>query len=298
MTPTRPAHTVTARDWHLAAGRAARGPFAVEITPVVAGWAHSSLRLIELPPAGEYEFETGDSEMLVLPLAGTATVTCDGTTFDLFGRTGVFEGVTDFAYLPRDTVAALTSQRGGRFALPAARCESRLPVRYGPAEAVGVELRGAGPSSRQVNDICMPGGFEAEKLLVCEVLTPSGNWSSYPPHKHDDESVGESVLEEIYYFEIAAGPAAAGFGYHRVYGPGIDVLAEVRHGDVVLVPRGWHGPSIAAPGYDMYYLNVMAGPSPERAWRISDDPDHAWVRDAWAGQRIDPRLPMTGGVAK
>jgi 5-deoxy-glucuronate isomerase len=84
-------------------------------------------------------------------------------------------------------------------------------------------------------------------------------------------------------------------GFQRVYGPGIDVLAEVRDGDVVLVPHGWHGPSMAVPGYDMYYLNVMAGPSPHRSWTISLDPDHAWIRDGWAAQRVDPRLPMTGG---
>jgi 5-deoxy-glucuronate isomerase len=163
---------------------------------------------------------------------------------------------------------------------------------------VTVELRGAGPASRQVNAICMPETFPAQRLLVCEVLTPAGNWSSYPPHKHDDEQAGESVLEEIYYFHLrreAGVPGEGGVGFQRVYGPGIDVLAEVRDGDVVLVPHGWHGPSMAVPGYDMYYLNVMAGPSPQRSWTISLDPDHAWIRDGWAGQRVDPRLPMTGG---
>jgi 5-deoxy-glucuronate isomerase len=162
---------------------------------------------------------------------------------------------------------------------------------------VPVELRGAGACSRQVNNFCTPEAFDADRLIACEVLTPAGNWSSFPPHKHDTERDGESVLEEIYYFEVGAGPAGPGMGYHRVYSSDdrpADVVAEVRSGDVVLVPYGWHGPSMAVPGYDMYYLNVMAGPGAERAWQICDDPAHAWIRGTWPAQRPDPRLPMTG----
>jgi len=125
------------------------------------------------------------------------------------------------------------------------------------------------------------------------VLTPGGNWSSYPPHKHDETRADEAELEEIYYFETP------GLGYQRVYGtPGrpIDVLAEVGAGDVVLVPHGWHGPSIAAPGYDLYYLNVMAGPEAQRSWRFCDDPAHAWIRGTWADQEMDPRLPLTSAT--
>jgi 5-deoxy-glucuronate isomerase len=148
-----------------------------------------------------------------------------------------------------------------------------------------------------VNNFCTPGTFEADRLIACEVITPAGNWSSYPPHKHDEERPGEAQLEEIYYFEIAPGPAGPGVGFQRVYGTEdrpLDLLAEVRAGDVVLIPHGWHGPSMAVPGYDMYYLNVMAGPGAERAWLICDDPAHAWIRETWPGQRFDPRLPMTG----
>ena len=126
------------------------------------------------------------------------------------------------------------------------------------------------------------------------MITPAGNWSSYPPHKHDEDRPGESVLEEIYYFEIRGATGRQGMGYQRVYGTagrGVDVLAEVRSGDVVLIPHGWHGPSMAVPGYDMYYLNVMAGPG-ERRWLICDDPDHAWIRATWEGQPPDPRLPF------
>ncbi|BAS13889.1 5-deoxy-glucuronate isomerase [Arthrobacter sp. Hiyo8] len=132
-----------------------------------------------------------------------------------------------------------------------------------------VELRGAGNCSRQVHNFGTPAALEADRFIVCEVLTPAGNWSSYPPHKHDEEKDGETELEEIYYFEtrVAQGSGAPAdadaIGYQRVYASDerpIDVAAEVRTGDVVLVPYGWHGPAMAAPGYDLYYLNVMAGP--------------------------------------
>ena len=261
-----------------------------EITPESAGWAYSGLRLIDLGPRGVITFETGAFELLVLPLAGDGVVSCDGATFALHGRRSVFAGVTDFVYVPRDATVTLTGT--GRFALPAARCDNRLEPRYGPAEGVPVELRGAGSASRQVNNFCTPGVFVADKLIACEVLTPGGNWSSYPPHKHDEDRPGESVLEEIYYFEVAQdGPA-----YQRVYGEKIDVCAEVRTGDAVLIPCGWHGPSMAAPGYDLYYLNVMAGPGPERAWLICDDPAHAWIRHSWDAQPVDPRLPFGGAL--
>ena len=153
--------------------------------------------------------------------------------------------------------------------------------------------RGAGQSSRQVRNFATPGALEAGAIIACEVVTPDGNWSSYPAHKHDEASEHESALEEIYYFEIAGDD---GLGYQRVYSSGpdrqIDLLAEVGSGDVVLVPYGYHGPSMAAPGYDLYYLNVMAGPG-ERVWRFCDDPAHGWVRGTWNGTAVDPRLPMT-----
>ncbi len=141
----------------------------------------------------------------------------------------------------------------------------------------------------------VPGVVDADRIIACEVLTPGGNWSSYPPHKHDEERDGESVLEEVYYFEVANG----GPGYQRVYGTPerpIDVLSEVRSGEIVLVPHGWHGPSMAAPGYDLYYLNVMAGPG-ARAWLIRDDPEHAWSGTRGRTRKIDPRLPFTRGDA-
>jgi 5-deoxy-glucuronate isomerase len=269
----------------------------LQVLPADAGWSYSGLRIIELGPGESRTLDTGAEEMVVLPLAGGCTVTCDDTTFELQGRTGVFTRVTDFTYVPRDASLTVTSKAGGRFALPSAVCARRLPFRYGAAEDVPVEVRGAGQCSRQVNNFCAAGVFETDSLIAVEVLTPAANWSSYPPHKHDEDRPGqESVLEEIYYFEVADGPAGPGMGYQRVYGTADrpeDLLAEVRTGDVVTIPHGWHGPSMAAPGYDLYYLNVMAGPGEERAWLICDDPAHGWVRDGWAAQDPDPRLPLT-----
>ena len=280
------------------AGTTGTGRFRLDITPQSAGWEFSGLRVLDLDAGASAEFFTGADEMIVLPLRGAATVHADDTDFQLAGRYSVFAAVTDFVYLPRDCAVTISSDGGGRFALPSARAERRLPARHVPAADVPVELRGAGQASRQVNNFCAPEVFTADRLIAVEVLTPGGNWSSYPPHKHDEVSADESQLEEIYYFEIApGGPAdSAGVGYQRVYtsGPGrdIDVTAEVHTGDAVLIPHGYHGPSMAAPGYDMYYLNVMAGPG-ERVWKFCDDPTHGWIRDAWTGVPVDGRLPMT-----
>ncbi len=297
--------------WYRPAGTTGRGPYAVELTPgTVEGWRWTSLRVLELGPGESHAFESGTEELFVLPLSGGGTVVADGERFELIGRPDVFSGPTDTVYVPRDASVTVTAgvaevrtsaeaqgarhdADGARFALPAAPCGRRLAARYVGVDDVAVELRGAGSSTRQVHNFGSADGFDADRLIAVEVITPAGNWSSYPPHKHDVDVPGtESELEEIYYFEVSD---ERGFGYHRVYGTDdrpIDVLAEVRTGDVVLVPHGWHGPSVAAPGYHLYYLNVMAGPGATREWLISDDPAHAWVRDEWAAQAPDPRLPM------
>jgi 5-deoxy-glucuronate isomerase len=275
---------------HRPAGSLAGNGFLVDLSPEAAGWGFSGLRVLDLPAGGSRVIETGGHEVVLLSLRGSATVEAEGQRAELAGRSSVFTGVSDFAYIPRDSALTLSTVDGGRFALALAKARRRLPFRYVSAKEVPVELRGAGPCSRQVNNFAIPDVLAADRLIACEVLTPSGNWSSYPPHKHDEERPGESELEEIYYFEVAGD----GMAYQRVYGTPerpIDVLAEVRTGDVVLIPHGWHGPSMAVPGYDLYYLNVMAGPG-ERAWLICDDPAHAWVRGTWAGQPVDPRLPM------
>ena len=285
---------MTGGAWHRPAGSTSSDGWDVVVTPESAGWAYSGLRVATLPPGGRMDFATGEDEAIVLPLRGSLRVACGDAAFDLSGRSGPFAGPTDFAYVPRAASVSLESAEGCRVAVATARSSADIPFRYGPVDEIRVEQRGAGSCSREVRNVARPDAFGADRLIAVEVITPSGNWSSYPPHKHDEERPGETILEEIYYFEIAAGPAGPGLGYQRVYGtPGrpIDLLAEVRQGDVVMIPHGWHGPAMAAPGYDMYYLNVMAGPG-RREWRITDDPAHAWVRSTWASQQVDPRLSV------
>jgi 5-deoxy-glucuronate isomerase len=272
--------------------RSATSPYTVDVSPESAGWTESSLRVVELD--SDLTLETAYTEVMILPLSGQGSVAADGETFELSLRTSVFDGPADMVYLGTGQTFTLSGE--GRFAICGARAARPLPNRRVAAADVPVELRGTGNCSRQVHNFGTAGVFEADSLIACEVITPGGNWSSYPAHKHDENTPVESALEEIYYFEIDSGPDdSRGFGYHRVYGTPdrpIEVLEEVRSGDVVLVPHGYHGPSVAAPGYHMYYLNVMAGPGEERAWKIVDDPEHAWLRGTWEDQAVDPRLPL------
>ena len=289
-------------EWHRKAGSASSAGFDVAIGPRQAGWDHTGLYVVTLA-AGETRVITGrEFEWLVLPLSGQVRVECGGELVFLSGREGPFSGPTDYAYVPVQSTFTITSTAGARIALPHAVASEPLPFRRIPAEETVVELRGAGSCSRQVHNFATPSVLNARSVIACEVLTPAGNWSSYPPHKHDEyHEDHESVLEEIYYFEMRtdgdAPESARPFGYQRVYGTRerpINLLVEVHHGDVVLVPHGYHGPSMAPPGYDMYYLNVMAGPGRRREWLIRDDPDHEWVRQTWANQKVDPRLPFGG----
>ena len=180
------------------------------MTPEACGWAYSSLRVLELGPGAEAAFRTGPDEMLVLPLAGAAVVTADGVEFALDGLPDVFSRVTDFAYLPAGAAVTVRSAAGGRFALPGARAGRRLPPRYGPADQVPVEIRGSGQATRQVNNFCAPDAFETDRLVSVEVLTPAGNWSSYPPHKHDQARPGEAVSRRS--TTSRSGPAGTGPG--------------------------------------------------------------------------------------
>ena len=286
--------TRTTEELVLRAGTAATAAYELEVTPATAGWEHTSLRVLALAPGASHTLETGAEELLVVPLSGSAVVGCDDEELTLQGRADVFSGPTDFAYLPIESTVTVRSEEGGRFALTGARTDRRLPFRHSPGSEVPVEVRGAGQATRLVRNFGTVGSFETGSLIACEVLTPGGNWSSYPAHKHDEASEHESELEEIYYFEIADGPAGEpGFGFHQTSSSArgsIEVLAEVRDRDTALVPFGWHGPCVAAPGHDMYYLNVMAGPADERAWLISDHPEQTWVRSTWTEQPTDPRL--------
>jgi 5-deoxy-glucuronate isomerase len=244
---------------------------------------------------------TGRDELAVLPLSGeSARVEVDGATFDLECRRSVFARVTDWAYVPIDTELRLSSDDGCELALASARATRRFEPAHVPASDVSVETRGAGNTTRQVTNFMVPGAFDgADKLICCEVLTPDGNWSSYPPHKHDDTQGSPIWNEEIYYFRLgrtgSAEYAPEGYAVHRTYthDGSIDATVTVRDGDVFLVPRGYHGPCAAAPGYPLYYLNVMAGPAPGRTFAFVDDPPYAWIRETWASMAPDSRVPMT-----
>ena len=278
---------------HLRAGRVADGPDPVAITPQLAGWRYTGLRVARLAPGEVRHLVTGTREMLVLPLRGGCTVEVEGRRYTLDGRQGVLEGISDFVYLPVGAQALVSSSGGAELALPCAEATRRLPAAYVPARDVPVEVRGAGSATRQINNLFVAGGPPAHRLVVVEVLTPGGNWSSYPPHKHDDAAtIGEAELEEIYYFRI---PGDGGFGVHRTYTAdrSIDETVLVRDGDVFLVPRGYHGPCVAPPEYPMYYLNVLAGPDDSRSLGFSDDPAYAWIRGTWTSMRVDPRVPLT-----
>ncbi len=286
--------TAVASSLYRPAGSLADGDWSVVLSPESAGWRFSGLRAGTLAPGGALAFETAGDEVVVLPFAGAFEVTADGRTYRLAGRDSVWAGPSDFLYVPPASSVEVASAGGGRFAVAAARAEARYPVRYVGADAVAIELRGAGACSREVRNFASALRFEAVRLIAVEVLTPGGNWGSYPPHKHDQERDIETELEEIYHYIVADGPAGPGLAYQHIYGTAdrpIELLTTVATGDTVLVPHGWHGPAMAAPGYDLYYLNVMAGPG-ERAWRAPDDPSHTWVRETWGDQGIDPRLPF------
>ena len=284
------------------AGSTAHGKVDTDVCPEIAGWEFSGIKVLNLPAGGSEEVDSDGDELLVLPLEGACTVSVEGKEYELEGRENIWTEVSDYLYIPRDTTFTITSKEGGRFCLPTSRCNERLEVSYWGKEAVNTSLRGAGPCSRQVNNYALGNELKTDHLLVTEVLTPGGNWSSYPPHKHDEHNENERKLEEIYYFEVRPGKdGSEGFALQRVYpSPGhpIDVCTEVRTGDVVVMPYGYHGPSAAAPGYDLYYLNVMAGPAEDATWLMTDDPVHAWVKETWGEQQVDPRLPMTKTVEK
>ncbi len=287
-------------DLHFPNGTLATDGDPVHLTADRAGWNYTGLRVLALESAVERTIDTGENEMIVLPLSTIdVSVTVVDEKFHLDGRQSVFARVTDFLYIGRDSSFSISSPGGGEVALAMSRCSEHLPAKYGPADGAAVEVRGAGPATRQVTNFASPDTWgHADKIMCVELLTPDGNWSSYPPHKHDDSPECEVNNEEIYYFRIGrAGTTnytTEGFGMHRTYtGDGvIDVNVAVGDGDVFLVPRGYHGPCIAAPGYTMYYLNVLAGPGGERSMAFCDDPAHHWVRDEWEGMPADPRCPM------
>ena len=259
----------------------------VSVTPDSAGWTHVGFEVVALAEEQLVRRDTGRRELCIVVIAGSVDVSSEhGQWQGLGGRADPFSGMPDAAYLPPRTNLSL---RGGRGGAELGLCFA--PAAYGavprilPGAEIEVEVRGHGALERRIHPILM-GDREAEALLVCEVLTPEGHWSSYPPHKHDREALPEeSLLEETYYHRVSPDH---GFALQRVYsGDGaLDESVAARDRDVVLVPRGYHTVS-APPGYALYYLNVMAGPA--RAWAIANDPDHEWILDGSRNPDPSPR---------
>jgi 5-deoxy-glucuronate isomerase len=261
----------------------------VRITPEGAGWDSISLRVVKLGGGQKHLHPHPGEEVLLVMLSGTATVMAGTQSWrGLGGRANVFAGMPHALYLPVDAGDIGIEAAGGgcEVAICGARAEQSFPSRAIAPGEVEVEIRGGGNATRQINHILKP-NFPADKILVVEVYTPSGNWSSYPPHKHDVHNPpGEVDLDEIYYYKISK---PEGYAIQRVYTRDgqRDETITVRDNEVVLIPDGYH-PVVAAHGYDCYYLNVLAGSA--RSMAASDDPDYAWVRGAWKDK--DARVPV------
>lgn len=244
----------------------------VEVTPESAGWGHVGFKVLKLSAGQSHQGGEAGRELCIVPLTGTIDVTVGDQAWTVGGRQSVFDGPTGSVYVPGGATCWIVAADDAEVALCSAPGNGGV-ARLIPAEAVGHETRGTGTNTRYVSNI-LPETEPAESLLVVEVVTPGGNWSSYPPHKHDrDAYPAETLLEETYYHRLSP---PQGFAFQRVYTDdrSLDETMAVSDGDVVLVPRGYH-PVGAAHGYDLYYLNVMAGP--RRAWKFANDPAHDWI---------------------
>ncbi len=260
------------------------------VDPGSAGWRYLSFRVERLRDGESVSRNTGGEEIALVPLGGRCAVDTGGERFELGERASVFEGMPWALYLPRDTEYTVTALGDVEVAVSGALADERLEPRLVTPKDVEIEVRGSGNATRQINHILKP-EFPAQRLLVVEVFTPAGNWSSYPPHKHDvDDPPGEVVLEEVYYYRTQSEPPGA-FAVQRLYSPqyGTDMTETVRDGDIMLVPHGYHT-TAAAHGYDLYYLNGLAGD--RRSMASADDPALAWIRPAWADLEPDPRVPL------
>jgi 5-deoxy-glucuronate isomerase len=241
----------------------------------------------KLAKGEQFRAATGSRELGIVLLGGVCSVKSSEGTFASFGkRENVFDGLPYTLYLPISTDFEVTAETACDVACCYSRAEEAHPAKLIRPEEIRVEIRGGANATRQINHMIEP-SFSAHRLLVCEVYTPSGNWSSYPPHKHDVHNPpGEVDLEEIYYYRI---DRPEGYAIQRVYTRDrhLDAILTVRDGELVLIPEGYH-PVVAAHGYNVYYLNALAGSA--RSMAASDDPDYAWVRQTWTSK--DPRLPL------
>lgn len=264
------------------------------VTPARAGWEYLTMEARRLHTGMTWTAETGDYEYVHVLLGGECCVTVGDTDYLLGGRRDVFSGRPHAIYLPRRTAFTLSALTDGfEVASCWVPCQQDFPLRVITPDECAVELRGGGNASRQITSI-LPPGFPCQRLVAVEVYTPGGNWSSYPPHKHDahtvdaDGVIREADLEEIYFYKH---DRPGGYAYQRVYTADgrLDELVRAQQHDLVLVPEGYH-PVVSAPGYTTYYLNFLAGSAQSLA--NSDDPAYAWVKGEWPGQGLDPRLPI------
>ncbi|HOZ49858.1 MAG TPA: 5-deoxy-glucuronate isomerase [Candidatus Hydrogenedentes bacterium] len=274
----------------------------LSITPESAGWQYISFQARRLAQGARWPFASGDNELAFVNLSGVYTVESNrGTWTGIGGRENVFTGAAHALYLPRGTEFTVTAERAGEFAVTwAPTDEDHEPWLIRP-EDVAVSIRGGDNACRQINDL-LPPGSPVHRLVLVEVYTPGGNWSSYPPHKHDVDVVGEdgalveADLEEVYFFKI---DRPEGYAYMRVYtdenspshraGRPIDALVRPEDNCAVLVPEGYH-PVCSPPGYTTYYLNVLAGST--QVLTAQDDPRYTWVKHSYSRQ--DDRLPLYG----
>ncbi len=245
-----------------------------QITPESAGWRYVGFETRELKRGARFTTQTGDREICVVILSGKARVTTKDFDSGVIGeRADVFSGLPWSVYAPPHASVAIVAVEDCELAISSAPAVGRYPARVIAPEDVGTLTRGQGANARHIRNV-LPEDAEAESLLVVEVITPGGHWSSYPPHKHDCDALpDESYLEETYYHRLSP---PQGFALQRVYTDDrtLDETMAVADGDVVLVPRGYH--PVGAPyGYELYYLNTMAGP--KRTWRFHNDPAHEWL---------------------
>jgi 5-deoxy-glucuronate isomerase len=270
-----------------------RSGIVTRVTAADAGWSLLNMEVRRLARGETWRHETGEYESAFVVLGGRCAIESDRGRWPAVGRRRtVFDGMPYALYLPRRSAMTMT---GASDHVEVAHCwvatSEDHPARLVTPSDSEIEIRGGGHATRQINTI-IPPGFDCHRIVAVEVYTPAGNWSSYPPHKHDvhrEDAVGrvvEADLEEFYYYKM---DRPAGFAVQRVYTADrrLDETIVARDNDIVLVPAGYH-PVSAAHGYPCYYLNFLAGTAQSLA--NSDDPDHAWIKDAW-GPR-DARVPI------
>lgn len=259
----------------------------LKVTPQSAGWEHIGLTALKLAAGERYEGVNDGVEAVLVIQGGRCDVTSSAGDFvGLGARANAFAGLPHALYLPVGARYVITATTALEAAICTSKADQVFPARRIDPADVMVEIRGDGNATRQINHIVKP-DFPAQQILIVEVFTPSGNWSSYPPHKHDQHALpAEADLEEIYYYRI---DKPEGYAIQKVYTDdrSLDETLTVRDGELVLIPEGYH-PVVAPPGYNVYYLNVLAGSA--RSMAATDDPAYGWVRDTWAMQPQDRRL--------